>query len=244
MFSIFVSGALVLLGSFAYGAEACGVEVKLLIAPSDQTRALQTLGFEKKQKGRVYFYDTPDLHLLKQGLILRVRQGDEDNDLTVKMRPPADNQVIADPSHGQEDFKCESDLNAGVVKPSYSIKASFTRKAPEDGKDFAEHLSLGQRELIRLAKVDVEWKRVRKLTDIQSVAWQRKKADGMPKLSLERWEWPQDRVVLELSTKVDAGDELSMEKRLRQLALDKDLLVGCDSKPKTRMALESLTKAQ
>lgn len=244
MFSIIVSAAVVLLGGFAWAAEDCAVEVKLLIAPSDQTRALQTLGFEKKQKGRVYFYDTPDLDLLKQGLILRVRQGDDDNDLTVKIRPAADNSTISDPSGGQEDFKCESDLNGGVAKPSYSIKQSFTKNVPDDGKGFAAQLTVGQRELIRLARVDVEWKRVRKLADIESVAWQRKKADGMPKLSLERWEWPQDRAVLELSAKVDAGDALTIEQGLKQLALSKDLLVGCDSKPKTRMVLESLAKAR
>jgi hypothetical protein len=235
---------LILLGSLAYGAEGCAVEVKVLIAPSDQTRAVQTLGFENKQQGRVYFYDTADLDLLKQGLILRVRQGDEDNDLTVKVRPPSDSSVITDPSHGQEDFKCESDMNGGIAKPSYSIKSRFTEKVPDDGKDFAARLSTGQRELIRLAGLEVEWKRVRKIADIQSVAWQRKKRDGLPKLSLERWEWPQDRAALELSAKVDAEDGPSAEKRLKELALQKDLLVGCDSKPKTRMVLESLTKPQ
>jgi len=71
----------ILLGSSAYAAEGCAVEVKVLIAPSDQTRVVQILGFENKQKGRVYFYDTvrdaesAGLDLLKQGLILRVRQG-------------------------------------------------------------------------------------------------------------------------------------------------------------------------
>src|SRR3954453_3402558 len=135
---------LVLFGSVAYGAEGCAVEVKVLIARSDQARAVQTLGFEKKQKGRVYFYDTAALDLLKQGLILRVRQGDEDNDLTVKVRPASESSVITDPSYGQEDFKCESDMNASIAKPSYSIKRPFTKKVPDDGREFAASLSAGQ----------------------------------------------------------------------------------------------------
>ena len=160
----------------------------------------------------------------------------------MKVRPPEGRPVIADLSNGQEDFKCESDLNGGVAKPSYSIKGPFTNKVPDDGKDFARHLSAGQRELIRVAGVDVDWKRVRKITDIQSLTWQRKKADGLPKLSLERWEWPQDRAALELSAKVDAQDGPAVERRLKELALGKDFLVGCESKPKTRMVLESLTR--
>lgn len=244
MFRI-VAGALALaLSNFANADGGCAVEVKVLIAPSDQARAVQSLGFEKKQKGRVYFYDTNDLALLQQGLILRVRQGEDDNDLTVKIRPQ-DDKTLSDPSHGAEDFKCESDLNGGVAKPSFSIKAPFTKKkAPDNGEEFAGHLSPGQRDLIRTAGLTIDWKRVRRMAEIQSAGWQRKKEGGMPKLSLERWDWPQDRSALELSAKVDGDEGPSMERRLKQLALDKDLLVGCDSKPKTRMVLESLRSGQ
>src|SRR3982751_1946318 len=115
---------LLVMGHAAYAKEDCAVEIKMLIAPSDQARALAQLGFSKHQRGRVFFYDTAGLDLLKQGVILRIRQGDEDNDLTVKLRPPED-RSFADPSRGSEDFKCESDLNNGVPQPSYSIKVPF-----------------------------------------------------------------------------------------------------------------------
>jgi hypothetical protein len=50
---------LILLGSLAYGAEGCAVEVKVLIAPSDQTRAVQTLGFENSSRGACTFTTPP-----------------------------------------------------------------------------------------------------------------------------------------------------------------------------------------
>src|SRR4051794_31881099 len=126
---------LILLGSLAYGAEGCAVEVKVLIAPSDQTRAVQTLGFENKQQGRVYFYDTADLDLLKQGLILRVRQGDEDNDLTVKVRPPSDSSVITDPEILLTDkFDCWVVKVSGIWMIARSFRTTDFAHCPAPGQ--------------------------------------------------------------------------------------------------------------
>src|SRR6185503_8225310 len=77
--------AVLLLSSSLRAEKACPVELKLLISPPTKDSVIASLGFEKEASSHVYFFDTADLGLLKQGVILRVRQGAKD-DLTVKLR--------------------------------------------------------------------------------------------------------------------------------------------------------------
>ena len=51
------------------------------------SRRLRNLRPQGKATGHVYFFDTNARDLLSQGVIVRLRQG-VDNDLTVKLRPP------------------------------------------------------------------------------------------------------------------------------------------------------------
>ena len=86
--------------------ETCPVEVKLLLSTQAAQTAIGSLGLVKKTAARVYFYDTGTLDLFKQGVILRLRAG-ADNDLTVKMRQPDSDEQI--PSRLPESIPCEID---------------------------------------------------------------------------------------------------------------------------------------
>src|ERR1700751_1878595 len=74
-----------LLCSSLRAEKACPVELKLLLSPPTKDSVIASLGFEKEISSQVYFFDTADLGLLSQGVILSVRQGAK-NDLTVKLR--------------------------------------------------------------------------------------------------------------------------------------------------------------
>src|SRR5271167_971268 len=100
-------GAVLFLGAALDAEEKCPVEVKLLLSPPTLQTVIASLSFEKETAGRVYFFDTDELDLLKQGVIVRVRQG-ADNDLTVKVRAPEGNKQI-DTSKLREHFPCEID---------------------------------------------------------------------------------------------------------------------------------------
>jgi hypothetical protein len=112
--------AVLLLSCALHAQERCAVEVKLLLLPAEAPATIASLKLKKETTGQVYFFDTDALDLLSKGVIVRVRQGG-DNDLTVKVRPP-EAKKFGDPSHGHEDFKCENDLTGGEVTPSYSIR--------------------------------------------------------------------------------------------------------------------------
>jgi hypothetical protein len=88
------------LGYSLHAEEKCPVEVKLLLSAPAQT-VIASLSFEKETAGRVYFFDTDERDLSKQGVIVRVRQG-ADNDLTVKIRVPESSKQVDVPQASRE----------------------------------------------------------------------------------------------------------------------------------------------
>jgi hypothetical protein len=241
--AVAVGAMIALLAPSCFASEPCGVEVKVVVSPSEKSRAVEALGLKKEQKGEVFFYDTKALDLFKQGVILRIRRGEADNDLTVKLRPPNESS-FSDPSNGKEDFKCEGDLNNGAVKPSYSIKNDFSKKAPDSGEDFEKHLSKGQKKLLEAAAVSVPWKQVKRIANVRSTNWERKKTEDTPKLSMELWQWKPSGSVLEMSVKVEESAAHSAETQLKQIATSNSLTLVNDSKSKTRAVLESFAASE
>jgi hypothetical protein len=230
-----------LLVSALRAQEGCGVEVKLLLSTTETQTAIASLKVGKETTGRVYFFDTSSLDLLSQGVIVRLRQG-SDNDFTVKLRLP-NGKRLHDPSGGSEDFKCEVDLNAGRPTLSYSIQSSYAGpRIAETGNDISSLLTAGQEKLLQEAQVSVDWSRVRRIADIKATDWQTKAQPRFKKLTLELWEWPGGKI-LELSTGAgpDAGPSTYTE--LRQLVKAKGLSVSGSQRPKTTMVLEALTHA-
>jgi hypothetical protein len=102
----FVSlNALIFLCSLLHAQEnRCGVEVKLLLSPTEDQAAVTALNVRKEMTGFIYFFDTNTLDLLSQGVIVRLRQG-IDNDLTVKFRP-SKGEKFSDLATEEETFKC------------------------------------------------------------------------------------------------------------------------------------------
>ena len=115
--------AVLLLSCALHAQERCAVEIKLLLLPAEAPATIASLKLKKETTGQVYFFDTDALDLLSKGVIVRVRQGG-DNDLAVKVRPP-EAKKFGDPTQGREDFKCENDLTGGEVTPSYSIRKKY-----------------------------------------------------------------------------------------------------------------------
>jgi hypothetical protein len=153
-----------------HGQETCTEEVKLLLSPTQVQAAILAFHPHKDTHGRVYFYDTPALDLLSKGVILRVRQGAE-IDVTAKLRPISGEKFV-DPSGGRERFKCEVDLNDGVENPSFSFQNKYrAAMAPETGEELFQLLSEGHKRLLEEAKVPIDWKRVKRIAEIQSTSW-------------------------------------------------------------------------
>jgi hypothetical protein len=218
--------------------DKCNAEVKLLLSPNQTQATIKALNLKKEEAGRVYFFDTNALDLLSQGLIIRLRQG-ANNDLTVKLRPQGERKAFV-PHNMGEGFKCEVDLIDGVANPSYTVRINYVAgPVPETGADIQSLLDIGQEKLLKDAQIPVDWTHVKKIADIQATSWQTNNQPNFNRLTLELWEWPGGRV-LELSAKVapDAGSSVYTE--LKKLVNNKGLLLNNIQQAKTGIVLEML----
>jgi CYTH domain len=222
-----------------HGQETCDEEVKLLLSPTQVQTAILALQARGETHGRVYFYDTPSLALLAKGVILRLREGAE-SDITAKLRPLSGEKFL-DLSGGRERYKCEVDLNDGVENQSFSVQNRYgAAKVPETGEAIYQLLSEGQKKLLEASKVQIDWKRVKRIAEIQSTSWATRAHPPLGKLSLELWEW-QSGSVLEVSTKVAPDNGQSTYVELRDLANKNGLALSTNQRSKTAIALGEIT---
>jgi hypothetical protein len=222
------------------GQERCNEEVKLLLSPTQVQAAVLNLQARGETHGRIYFYDVPGLELLASGVILRLREGEE-IDITAKLRPLSGEKFL-DPSGGRERYKCEVDLNDGVENQSFSVQNRYVAATvPETGEELFQLLSEGQKALLADSKIQIDWKRVKRIVEIQSTGWTTRAQPPLGRLSLELWEWPTGSV-LEVSAKVapDAGQSTYVE--LRDLAKKHGLVLSMNQHSKTAIALGLFTE--
>jgi hypothetical protein len=221
-----------------HAQETCDVEAKLLISPEQTQAAVAALRAKKETTGQVYFYDTSALDLLSHGVIVRLRQG-ADNDLSVKVRAMT-GQTVTNPAAEREDYKCEVDLTGSGAINSYSIRRAYTAKRlPATGSEIPGMLSAGQRKLLELFHVSIDWTRVKRFDGIHYTSWQIKSQSQFDKLSLELWVWPTGKV-LELSTKVGVDAGPAAYAGLQELVKRKGLSPSNVQRLKTSIALKQL----
>ncbi len=227
-------GSMLLLGPA--GAEvSCPVEVKLLLASPIARPVIASFGFRKKTTSMVYFFDTDTLDLLMQGIIVRVRQG-EDNDLTVKLRPPKGGRMD-DRSYLGEQFPCEIDRTQGAAETSYAVERQYTAaKVPDNGSDIYNELSDSQKELLHEAGATIDWVRVSAIAKIHSTKWRTKSRSPYGRLALELWEWPAGKI-LELSAKAPPAADESKYGELERLLRMKELDLNANQDTKTNTVL-------
>ena len=222
-----------------HAADECPVEVKLLLSPPTVHTVIASLRFGKEIAGRVYFFDTDALDLLRQGVIVRVRQG-ADNDLTVKVRVPGGDQQ-ADTGRLREHFPCAIDQTGAGEDTDYSVRRKFkVLQAPDMGSDIISLLSPPQQRLLQDARVSTEWGQVKRIADIRATKWESTAQSPFRKLVLELWEWPTGSI-LELSTKVGPHAGPSAYTELQRLVALKGLPLSERQGTKTSIVLKALT---
>jgi len=228
--------AVMFLGPALHAEERCPVEIKLLLSPPTIQTVIASLRFEKEMAGRVYFFDTNELDLLKQGVIVRVRQ-DAANDLTVKVRAPEGSNKV-DTSLLREHFQCEIDRIGAGDNISYSVNRKYkSLHAPEMGTDIARLLSPAQARLLQQALVSIDWSGVKRIANIKSTKWETTGQPPFRKLALELWELPAGSI-LELSAKVGFEEGQSKYAELQRLVKEKSLSLSASQGTKTTMVLE------
>jgi hypothetical protein len=232
-----IAAILMFPGPAAQAQEKCPVEVKFLLSTATET-AIASFGFKKETRGRVYFFDTDSLDLLAQGVIVRVRQG-ANNDLTVKLRRPQGDRGVEDSGLGGR-FPCEIDRTRAGAVVSYAVRRQYkTNNLPVSGGDIHDLLSASQNELLHASQVSIDWARVKRIAEISLTKWETPAESASGKLALELWEWRAGKL-LEVSAKASHAAEASKYAELERLLRAKDLSLSANQDVKTSVMLETL----
>lgn len=222
------------------------VEFKLTVfaAEERQVQALLRREGAQPRRRKVYFYDTKDLALYGNDLVLRARvtQGDDD-DSTVKLRP-------VDPAHGDarwrqiEGIRIELDVVGGKQIPSAKLDGEPDRGEIEgvEGKQrpVASLFSGKQERLFADYAPDrTSLHELEVLGPVDARKWDLDNPEGFPyALSVEEWSLPDATRFIELSFKVSADEANNAQTAFRALLTGLEVDATGDPTPKTPRVLK------
>ena len=229
---------------------ADSVELKLTVPLSDRSRAGQALDVDplEGQMRQVYFFDTPDLSLNRRGLVVRGRrvQGRGD-DSVVKLRPVVASELpkkVSDsPNFGVEvdampggAFVCSGSMKRLMGRPrvrdavagglpvhklfSKEQRALYAAHAP-DGLELDDLSVLGP---ILVLKLKFAPKRLNR------------------KLVAELWLYPDNSMLLELSTKCAPEEAFQVGMETRAFLTEHGIDLSGEQETKTKKALQFFSR--
>ncbi len=225
--------------------EADSVELKLTVPETDQRSAIAALGLDPldAQIRQVFFFDTPELTLDKQGIVVRARriQGKGD-DSTVKLRPvvPAE---LPDDLRRSASLRVEVDALPGGYVCSAALKGALrptdVRSAvageirlgklfsKEQRAFFAAHVQEG----IGLDDLSI-------LGPIFVLKLRFTPGDLERRLVAEMWLYPDGSRILELSTRCGTSEAFQVAAELRSYLAGRGIDLSGEQQTKTRKALD------
>jgi hypothetical protein len=230
--------------------DADSVELKLTVPAADQVAIIRALEVDalQAQIRQVFFLDTPDLALDKQGLVVRARRSQKKGDDTVvKLRPVVPSELPKSLRRSPS-FGVEVDASPGGFVCSGSLKG-----VPEEGKvwkAFGGNLPLRklfskeQRELF--AAHAPEGIGLDDLTILGPIFVLKLKQspEGLGRrLVGEMWLYPDGSRILELSTKCEPSEAFQVAAETRAFLVSKGVDLESEQQTKTRTALEYFAKS-
>ncbi len=228
---------------------ADSVELKLTVPVSDRSRGAAALGVDPidAQIRQVYFFDTPDLTLNKIGVVVRARRVQlKGDDTVVKLRPVVPDQLPAalrdSPSFGVEvdalpgGFVCSGSMKRALKTPdvrdavlglrpvrklySKEQRELFSAHAP-DGLGLDDLSILGPIVVLKLKFAPEGYAR---------------------KLVAELWLYPDNSMILELSTKCAPSEAFQVAAETRTFLTQSGVDLTGEQQTKTKKALEYFSK--
>ena len=230
--------------------ESDSVELKLTVPEPHHSSTVVGLGMDPldAQIRQVFFFDTPELALDKQGVVVRARriQGKGD-DSVVKLRPvvPAD---LPAGLRKSPDFRVEVDALPGGFVCSGALKQQLGKRdvrpvvmgerplrklfSKEQKAFFAEHVQDGT----TLDDLSV-------LGPIFVLKLRFTPEDFGRRLVAEMWFYPDGSRVLELSTRAATSEAFQVAAESRAFLTTNGVDLSGEQETKTRKALEYFAKA-
>jgi len=232
----------------ADSALTSNTEVKVTLRSADITSATKVFKLTSKaaSKREIWFYDTPELALFEDGLLLRARKiSNAPDDSTVKIRP-MDRDAVDDSWFEADGFKCETDQSGERSTSSCSLTVEQDSgeigdvasgdRAPEklfgsDQEDFASNAA------------QVGWDEVVPLGPIAALAWKVNVKGMSVPVSFERWDLPGMAPILEASMRVSEEDAADATEALIALLERKGFEPDSTQETKTKLALDHFSGA-
>jgi hypothetical protein len=229
--------------SLIKGADS--VELKLTVPISDRTRAGSALGVDPLdgQIRQVYFFDTPDLRLNKSGLVVRARRVQrKGDDSVVKLRPVVP-EVLPSKLRASQNFGVEVDAMPGGYVCSGSMKRSLGTTEVKDAvsgeRPIRKLFSKEQRALYEAhAPEGLGLDDLSILGPILVFKLKFRPEGYERKLVAELWLYPDNSMILELSTKCAPHEAFDVAVETRAFLTQHGVDLTGEQETKTRKALE------
>jgi hypothetical protein len=225
------------------------VELKLTVPHSDR-RAGHALGVDAldAQIRQVFFFDTPDLTLNKLGLVVRARRVQrKEHDSVVKLRPVVPSELPAE-LRNSPNFGVEVDAMPGGYVCSGSMKRSLgtmdVREAVTGKKPLRKLFSKEQRALYAAhAPTGLAIDDLSILGPIFVLKLKFLPTDFNRKLVAELWLYPDNSMILELSTKCTPAETFDVAAETRAFLTQAGVDLAGEQETKTKKALEYFSSA-
>jgi hypothetical protein len=224
---------------------ADSVELKLTVPESEQRPALEALGIDplEAQIRQVFFFDTPDLALNQQGVVVRARrvQGRGD-DSVVKLRPVVPG-TLPESLRRSSSFGIEVDAMPGGFVCSGSMKHVLegrgVREAAAGRRPLRKLFSKEQRDFFRAHAPDrVGLDDLSVLGPVFVLKLKFSPEEFTRRLVAELWLYPDDSRILELSTKCGPPDAFLAAAETRAFLAGRGIQISGEQETKTRRALD------
>jgi hypothetical protein len=221
------------------------VELKVSVHDADRRSAVAALDIDPldAQIRQVTFFDTPDLVLDQQGVVLRARrvQG-RSADSVVKLRPVVPEEIPSDVRRSP-DFGVELDAMPGGYMCSGAMKASHedlvVKEVMAGRRPVHKVFSKVQRALFaQHAPAGLELDDLSALGPINVVKLKMRPEAFGRRLVAELWSYPDGSRLLELSTKCDPTEAFQVAAETRAFLAGLGIDLSAVQQTKTRTALE------
>jgi hypothetical protein len=231
----------------ALARDSDSVELKVTVADSHRRDAVFALDLDPldAQVRLVYFFDTPDLQLEGAGLVVRARriQGRGD-DSVVKLRPVVPSE-LPPKVRDSENVTVEVDALPGGFVCSAAMKNLMTadriRTVMHQGGPIRKLFSKEQRAFFKEHApegIGLDDLSVLGPILVLKVGSKTVFPDSNRKMVAELWHYPDNSMILELSTKAVPGEALQVAGEARALLTSKGIDLTAEQRTKTKTALE------
>ena len=225
------------------------VELKLTVPVSDRSRAASALGVDplNGQIRQVYFFDTPDLTLNKNGLVVRARRVQrKGDDSVIKLRPVVPSELPAK-LRLSPNFAVEVDAMPGGYVCSGSMKRTLgmtdVRDSVQGTKPLRKLYSKEQRSLFAAHAPDgLDLDDLSILGPIFVLKLKFAPKDLDRRLVAELWLYPDNSMILELSTKCTPSEAFQVAGETRAFLAQNGVDLTGEQETKTKKALEYFSK--